>query len=243
MTDREKLLLKTYEIRNQIKELKGEELFDIESFAGSWTFRSDAKNETIASLQQKIENLTRELEAAKKAKALKDRIDAYLSTEEGKQRMATLEEQKALELAVFRNYRDESFARLNRFAKEVIGDGWALESLCDNFVKFSIEDPQRRNGRDFVFGQSVEVYFEQHSFFDSEKERFEMSIGSTGCFDIQATEYGDRSRFYIEVGKFLGNEVAVQQLKEMLFLYEENMNGIKARVRKLNEQIKNPLAA
>ena len=120
MTDREKLLLKTYEIRNQIKELKGEELFDIESFAGSWTFRSDAKKETIASLQQKIENLTRELEVAKKAKALKDRIDAYLSTEEGKQRMATLEEQKALELAVFRNYRDESFARLNRFAKEVI---------------------------------------------------------------------------------------------------------------------------
>ena len=70
-----------------------------------------------------------------------------------------------------------------------------------------------------------------------------MSIGSTGCFDIQTTKYGDRSRFYIEVGKFLGNEVAVQQLKEMLFLYEENMNGIKARVRKLNEQIKNPLAA
>lgn len=243
MTDKEKLLLQSYEIRNQINEVEGLEPLDIEALTNTWKFRDAAKKSTVAGLKETIENLTNQLERATKEKARKEALRAYLQTEEGKTKMDSLLLERTVEMESLKSYEGDMNKKFNRFAKMVIGEGWAVGNHNERYISFGVVNLDESEKREFVFGQVVEIWFERKNIFGEAKEKFEMSVGSTGCFDIQKMGHGDRARFYNELGRFLGKATEIQQLKEMLFDYSDNMEDFHKRIRNLNEQIKNPMAA
>lgn len=84
--------------------------------------------------------------------------------------------------------------------------------------------------------------YERRCWLDDNKERFEISVGSTGSFDLCKNEVGDRARFYMDFGKFLSDTTLLNDLKNMLFDYADTMEEIHERMESLQKSLENPLA-
>lgn len=104
-----------------------------------------------------------------------------------------------------------------------------------------VETRSSEDGK-FVFGQTVEIYYERRYWLDDNKERFEISVGSTGSFDLCKNEVSDRAMFYMDFGKLLSDTALLGDLKNMLFDYADTMEAIHDRLEKLQKSLENPLA-
>ena len=89
--------------------------------------------------------------------------------------------------------------------------------------------------------KEIEVRAEQNYYLNDNKELFETNVGSTGSFNIEEQEIGDRARFYIDLGKFLSDPAKLARLKNRMFLFAETLEDIRDCVRRINAELEHPL--
>ena len=238
MTRKETLLTQKYELQNQLRALRGEELRDITLLTSGWKFQQAVKDAREYSLKQEIEQLETAIANQKEENEKKAKTEAYFATEEGAARKAQLEEQKIKEINNYNEYCNTSLEEMKAWIKEFLGQHWSVKFMTDTCIGFAVWNAE--TGK-FAFGQEIEVNAEQHYFFNDNKELFETNVGSTGSFNIEEREVGDRARFYIDLGRFLSDTTKLAQLKNKMFLYAETLADIRDCVRRLNAELENPL--
>lgn len=239
MTRKETLLLEHYRLVNELNTLRGdtENITDLYSLVNHWKFRDEAKSSTIYHLQTSNESLQKSIIRVKKEIEQKAATDAYFATEEGQLRKAALQKGKEDLLQVMTEYINQSEVSFNSWIKDFLGGYWKLYYLSDSRIEFAVVNP--RDETKEVFGQSIEIYFEKHYW--GEKERFDTNIGTTGGFDLLASDQGDRARFYIDLGKFLSDKPRLEELRTMLFDYNDSLNEMREKLDKIESELENPL--
>lgn len=239
MATKADLLLKTYTLRYEIATVKGEaeNLLTPEQYQNTYRFYEQLKKSKLYDLQQDVEMLTKALETAKAKKAAAESRETFYATAEGQ---AFKAEKEAAIAAETKNYEKTCMAKLTALEiliKANLGNHWQVQNLSTSCCAFGI----KKDGKS-VFGQTVEIYYERRNWLDDNKERFEISVGSTGSFDLCKNEVGDRARFYMDFGKFLSNTALLGDLKNMLFDYADTMEEIHERMERLQKSLENPLA-
>ena len=236
MTRKETLLTQKYELQNELRALRGEELRDITLLTTGYRFYEAVKEAREYSLKQDIENLQKAIEKQKVENEKKTKSEAYFQTEEGIALKAELDAEKQAAADAFHAHENEALSEIKKFVQDNLGKHWTVKFLSDNSLDLAVWDADKA---DFVFGQTIEIRFEKHSYWNEGREKFETNVGTTGCFDINAQEPGDRARFYIDLGRFLGLDL--RWLKKYLFDFADYREEIRNRIRKANARMENPL--
>ncbi|MBQ0080682.1 MAG: hypothetical protein KBS95_03935 [Alistipes sp.] len=83
----------------------------------------------------------------------------------------------------------------------------------------------------------MEIYYDRRNWLNENSERFEISVGSTGSFDLCKNEVGDRARFYMDFGKFLADATLLAALKETFYGYAETINAYHDRMDAIKKQL------
>ena len=83
MTRKENLLIEIYNLRNQIAEIKGNKIVNIEEFSQTRKFRDEAAEWKEFELKLRIEQLGANLAQAKTEAEQQAATDAFYATEEG----------------------------------------------------------------------------------------------------------------------------------------------------------------
>ena len=83
MIRKENLLIEIYNLRNQIAEIKGNTIVNIEEFSQTRKFRDEAAEWKEFELKLRIEELKKSLEQAKVEAAQQAAADAFSATEQG----------------------------------------------------------------------------------------------------------------------------------------------------------------
>ncbi len=238
MTHKETLLLENYRLTNELNTLRGrtDKNVDLDMIQNSSRFYKEAKESTVSGLTYSNDILRKAIESEKLEQERKAAVDAYYSTEEGQARKAALEQQKETAekgLEEFRAYNEDFF---RGWIKKYLGDYWTLRYLSDLCIEFAIIDPHDENK--LVFGQTIEIRFEKRSW--EGRERFEVGVGTTGGFSILESEQGDRARFYIDLGRFLSNKEELEETKQLLFGYKDNLDRMYQNILNIRKELENP---
>lgn len=239
MATKADLIIKTHTLRHEIAIVKGEEdnFIPVEEYQNSYRFFERVKKSKVYELEQEVEMLTKALETAKAKKAAAESREAFYATAEGQAFKAGKEAELEAEQ---QNYKTTCMAKVTAFEvliKASLGNHWDLQNLSTGSCIFGI----KKDGK-FVFGQTVEIYYERSCWLRDNEERFEISVGSTGCFDLGKNEVGDRARFYMDFGRLLADTKLLGTFKEMLFDYADTINGIHKRMEAIQKQLESPLA-
>ena len=96
MTRKENLLVEIYNLRNQIAEIKGNTIVNIEEFSQTRKFRDEAAEWKEYELKLRIEELKKSLEKAKVEAAQQAAADAFYATEQGQAFKRECEEKRIL---------------------------------------------------------------------------------------------------------------------------------------------------
>ena len=83
MTRKENLLIEIYNLRNQIAEIKGNKIVNIDEFSQTRKFRDEAADWKEIELKLRIEQLKANLAQAKTEDEQQAAADAFYATEEG----------------------------------------------------------------------------------------------------------------------------------------------------------------
>ena len=154
--------------------------------------------------------------------------------------MAELDAQELAAIVEFKETDEAMRSELQGFIHRTLGDYWTLETFGPTCVSFAIAKPGEDKGT--VFGQTIEIFYERNSWFTG-KDRFEVSVGSTGSFEALSANQGDRARFYIDLGKFLADQQGLQQLRDRLYEHADKMDQIRARIKAVQDRKDNPFEA
>ena len=106
----------------------------------------------------------------------------------------------------------------------------------DTCIEFAVWNAE--TGK-FAFGQEIEVRAEQN-YLNDNKELFETNVGSTGSFNIEEQEIGDRARFYIDLGKFLSDPAKLARSRTGCS-FSQRPERHQDCVRRINAELENPL--
>ena len=238
MTRKETLLTQKYELQNTLRTLRGEEPRDITLLTTGWKFQQAVRDAREYSLKQEIAQLETAIANQKAENEKKAKTEAYYATEEGKAHKAQLENEKKIQIGAYNEYSNNTLEAMKIWIKEFLGEHWTVKFMSDNCIEFAVWNAEIGK---FAFGQEINVRAEKHDYLNSSKELFETNIGSTGSFNLTEQEVGDRARYYIDRGKFLGNTTKLAQLKNKMFLFAETLEDIRDCVRRINAELENPL--
>ena len=228
MTRKETLLKEVYELRNELSSIRGEETREYDEAQ----LRREAKNEREYDLRCRIDELKSGIARAAEQKAIKERREAFYATPEGKSYKEKHTE--ILTELYMENERYETNAlKIFKGFAERIGEGWSVRNLGDGYVDFAIVADNN-----FVFGSSIEVRYSSRWF--GEQPRFEVNVGTTGCFDPQAKELKDRATFYRGFGRFLSDERLLEEVRRAMAEYEATKEQYRLNVKAEKDAIDNP---
>ena len=238
MTRKEKLLVEIYNLRNQIAEIKGNTIVNIEEFSQTRKFRDEAAEWKEFELKLRIEELKKNLEKAKVEAAQQAAADAFYATEQGQTFKRECEEKRALLCIEYDNAESSALLNLQMLINTALGAQWQVGRLSTSYVELSVVDADNKP----IFGQSVSIYYEQKCWLGG--ERFQINVGTCGSHDLLPEERGyTMADFYIGIGKLHANQELLETIKDALFYYAERIADIQKEVRELDELIKNPTRA
>lgn len=237
-TKKEALLVNLYELVNELDILEGKESrYNIEGMVGTWKFQKEADNSRVADLQEKVENYKGLIEKQKAENEKKAQTEAYWETEEGKARKAELEAKKEALSLSYTTLHNTGLDMMKAWIKQFLGEHWTVRYMNEHTIDFQMWDAEKA---EFIFGSEIEVSAEKDCWF-KKGERFETNIGAMGSFDINNLEVGARARFYIDLGKFLGDQDKMNTLKNLMFFYAERVESLRQEMEKVCNEIGNPL--
>lgn len=237
MTQKETLLIKYYELNNELKALRGEETDNIEELTSGWRYQDTLKNSRVYELKDRIERLNKAIETQKAKNEKQARVDAFYQTEKGKARKEYLEELLKKEEESFTNLNNRNTDTLKTWIKDFLGDHWTVRRAGKGSVDFQIWDADKA---DYVFGSEIEIRYEKCSWMRDGAERFETNIGAMGSFNVLEDDVTGRARFYMDLGKFLANKGKLEELKHFMRNYEEALETVQAHVNFINYELENP---
>lgn len=238
MTRKENLLVRKYELQNELAALKGEETVDINELTSGWRFHDTVKNSYEYRLKDDVERLQRLIEKQKVINEKNSKTEAFYNTEEGKELKKSLEKAIAELSAEQEKYESDALDNFKNWIKSLLGEYWTVKRLYDNCITFSVWDAEKK---DYVFAQDIEVDCERRYWLSDNKERFETNVGTTGSFNLEEQNVGDRALFYRDLGKFLSNIEKLQELKKMMFLFADKRSMIRKAFKETEDRLENPL--
>ena len=234
MTRKENLLIEIYNLRNQIAEIKGNTIVNIEEFSQTRKFRDEAAEWKEFELKLRIEELKKGLEKAK-VEAVQH---AFYATEEGKAFKQECDEKRALLCIEYDNAESSTLINLQMLINTALGAQWQVGRLSTSYVELAVVDAENKP----IFGQSVSIYYEKKCWLGG--ERFQINVGTCGSHDLLPEERGyTMADFYIGIGKLHANTELLETIKDALFYYAERLADIQKEVRELDELVKNPTRA
>lgn len=224
MTQKENLLLKAMTIENQIAEVKGEAVKDIDT--QSWKFIHEVSRNKVSELQNRIELAEIKLERAKKEAKEK----AWLETEEGQAYTIRLNAKREEANKVYDESEAKAIKELDNIIKEQLGSQWGLCYFCTSQIMIGIVDekkPLKDDGTHCsLFGHDFTIYIEDDYYGE---ERFEINYGCMGSFN--PTEETSRVDFLVGLAKVSSN-------KELQNIIKGIHRGFCSEVKRMKEEIK-----
>ena len=240
MTRKEILFRENITLWNEYHTLTGAATTDLDEYAQTYKYQKALKESRAFDLEQANESLRQKIEKAKAEKEHAAKVEAFYQTPEGIRLMAELDAQELAAIVEFKETDEAMRSELQGFIHRTLGDYWTLETFGPTCVSFAIAKPGEDKGT--VFGQTIEIFYERTSWFTG-KDRFEVSVGSTGSFEALSANQGDRARFYIDLGKFLADQQGLQQLRDRLYEHADKMDQIRARIKAVQDRKDNPFEA
>ena len=240
MTRKEILFRENITLWNEYNTLIGAATTDLDEYAQTYKYQKALKESRAFDLEQANESLRQKIEKAKAEKEHAAKVEAFYQTPEGIRLMAELDAQELAAIVEFKETDEAMRSELQGFIHRTLGDYWTLETFGPTCVSFAVAKPGEEKGT--VFGQTIEIFYERNSWFTG-KDRFEVSVGSTGSFEALSANQGDRARFYIDLGKFLADQQGLQQLRDRLYEHADKMDQIRARIKAVQDRKDNPFEA
>ena len=240
MTRKEILFRENITLWNEYNTLTGAATTDLDEYAQTYKYQKALKESRAFDLEMANESLRQKIEKAKAEKEHAAKVEAFYQTPEGIRLMAELDAQELAAIVEFKETDEAMRSELQGFIHRTLGDYWTLETFGPTCVSFAIAKPGEDKGT--VFGQTIEIFYERNSWFTG-KDRFEVSVGSTGSFEALSANQGDRARFYIDLGKFLADQQGLQQLRDRLYEHADKMDQIRARIKAVQDRKDNPFEA
>ena len=238
MTRKEKLLVEIYNLRNQIAEIKGNTIVNIEEFSQTRKFRDEAAEWKEYELKLRIEELKKSLEKAKVEAAQQAAADAFYATEQGQAFKRECQEKRGTLAIEFDSTESATLELIESHIQAALGKQWRAGRLSTSYMELTVVDAENKP----IFGQSVSIYYEQKCWLGG--ERFQINVGTCGSHDLLPEERGyTMADFYIGIGKLHANQELLETIKDALFYYAERIADIQKEVRELDELIKNPTRA
>lgn len=239
MATKADLLLQTYTLRYEIATVKGEveNLLTPEQYSNTYRYYEQLKKSKLYELKQDVEMLTRALESAKVKKAASEARAAFFSTPEGRAFKSEKEAALEAEQKSCSRYCIDSLQKIESLVRTTLGQYWEVQGLSTSHLQLGV----KKDGKP-VFGQSVDIYYDRRDWLNENREKFEISVGSTGNFDLEKNEVGDRAKFYMDFGKFLADATLLAALKETIYGYAETINACHDRMDAIKKQLDSPLA-
>ena len=238
MTRKENLLVEIYNLRNQIAEIKGNTIVNIEEFSQTRKLRDEAAEWKEFELKLRIEELKKNLKKAKVKAAQQAAADAFYATEQGQAFKRECEEKRALLCIEYDNAESSTLFNLQMLINTALGAQWQVGRLSTSYVEFAVVDADNKP----IFGQSVSIYYEKKCWLGG--ERFQINVGTCGSHDLlPADRTRSMAEFYIGIGKLHANIELLEGIRNTLFGYAEKIANIQKEVRELDELVKNPTRA
>ena len=238
MTRKENLLVEIYNLRNQIAEIKGNTIVNIEEFSQTRKFRDEAAEWKEYELKLRIEELKKSLEKAKVEAAQQAAADAFYATEQGQAFKRECQEKRGTLAIEFDSTESATLELIESHIQAALGKQWRAGRLSTSYMELTVVDAENKP----IFGQSVSIYYEQKCWLGG--ERFQINVGTCGSHDLLPEERGyTMADFYIGIGKLHANIELLETIKDALFYYAERIADIQKEVRELDELIKNPTRA
>ena len=140
MTRKENLLIEIYNLRNQISEIKGNKIVNIEEFSQTRKFRDEAAEWKEFELKLRIEELKKNLAQAKTEAEQQAAADAFYATEEGQAFKREYEEKRALLYIEFENNENATLLSLDIQIKATLGAQWKVDRLSTTYMELAVTD-------------------------------------------------------------------------------------------------------
>ena len=238
MTRKENLLIEIYNLRNQISEIKGNSLVNIDEFSQTRKFRDEAAEWKEFELKLRIEELKKNLVKVQIEAKQQAAADAFYATDEGKAFKQECDEKRLLLCFEHSNVENSTLIELEIAISKALGAQWRVGNLSTSYVELAVVDADNKK----IFGQSVSIYYEKKCWLGG--ERFQINVGTCGSHDLLPEERGyTMADFYIGIGKLHANQQLLETIKDALFYYAERIADIQKELRELDELIKNPTRA
>ena len=235
MTHKENLLIEIYNLRNQISEIKGNTIVNIEEFSQTRKFRDEAASWKEFELKLRIEELKKNLVKVQIEAKQQAAADAYYATEEGQAFKRECEEKRILLGNEFDSTESATLELIESHIQADLGTQWKAGRLSTSYMELAVVDANNKP----IFGQSVSIYYEKKCWLGG--ERFQINVGTCGSHDLLPEERGyTMADFYIGIGKLHANQELLETIKDALFYYAQRIADIQKEVRELDELVKNP---
>ena len=238
MTRKENLLIEIYNLRNQISEIKGNKIVNIEEFSQTRKFRDEAAEWKEFELKLRIEELKKNLVKVQIEAKQQAAADAFYATEEGQAFKRECEEKRILLGNEYDSTESATLELIESHIQAALGKQWRADRLSTSYMELAVVDADNKP----IFGQSVSIYYEKKCWLGG--ERFQINVGTCGSHELLPA---DRTRtmaeFYIGIGKLHANIELLEQMRNTLFGYAEKEANIQKEVRDLDALVKNPTRA
>ena len=239
MTRKENLLIEIYNLRNQISEIKGNKIVNIEEFSQTRKFRDEAAEWKEFELKLRIEEFKKNLVKVQIEAKQQAAADAFYATEEGKAFKQECDEKRLLLCFEHSNVENSTLIELEIAISNALGAQWRVGNLSTSYVELAVVDADNKK----IFGQSVSIYYEKSRWGDR-KPRFQINVGTCGSHDLlPADRTRSMAEFYIGIGKLHANIELLEGIRNTLFGYAEKIADIQKEVHELDELVKNPTRA
>ena len=165
MTRKENLLIEIYNLRNQISEIKGNKIVNIEEFSQTRKFRDEAAEWKEFELKLRIEELKKNLENAKVEAAQQAAVDTFYATEAGQAFKRECEEKRALLCIEYDNAESSTLLNLQMLINNALDAQWHVGRFSTSYVELAVVDAENKP----IFGQSVSIYYEKKGWLGGER--------------------------------------------------------------------------
>ena len=238
MTRKENLLIEIYNLRNQISEIKGNKIVNIEEFSQTRKFRDEAAEWKEFELKLRIEELKKNLVKVQIEAKQQAAADAFYATDEGKAFKQECDEKRILLGGEYDCAESATLELIESHLQASLGKQWRANRLSTSYVELAVVDADNKP----IFGQSVSIYYERKCWLGG--ERFQINVGTCGSHDLlPADRTRSMAEFYIGIGKLHANIELLEGIRNTLFGYAEKIANIQKEVRELDELVKNPTRA
>ena len=238
MTRKENLLIEIYNLRNQISEIKGNKIVNIEEFSQTRKFRDEAAEWKEFELKLRIEELKKNLVKVQIEAKQQAAADAFYATEQGQAFKRECEEKRILLGNEYDSTESATLELIESHIQAALGKQWRADRLSTSYVELAVVDAENKP----IFGQSVSIYYEKKCWLGG--ERFQINVGTCGSHDLlPADRTRSMAEFYIGIGKLHANIELLEGIRNTLFGYAEKIANIQKEVRELDELVKNPTRA